>query len=278
MIQGEPFCNMQPGDGRLNAAAEYLAGQGYSLVSEREARQARFLLVGQPFTDWQPVFSTPPSPGTLIFAGRVSAEARRQAAAQDCPVVDYMQDETLLWQNAVLTAEGALGLLLAAKPTVLWGSGLVLTGYGRVAQCLARRLAGLGVRVTVAARRGETRAQAGADGFAAATLADLADAAPLPEYFVNTVPAPVLTQQLLEALPTGAYLLDLAAAPGGVALPRESREAVCRQRGISYVTAPGLPGRVAPVTAGQLIGRTVLCFLRQHPQAALPNLTRRGED
>lgn len=46
-------------------------------------------------------------------------------------------------------------------------------------------------------------------------------------------------------------MIDLASAPGGVDL------AASRELGKTAVLAPGLPGKVAPVTAGRLLAQVV---------------------
>jgi len=65
----------------------------------------------------------------------------------------------------------------------------------------------------------------------------------------NTVPALVLTSELLSFTHPQVLIIDLASHPGGTdfqAAQRLNRRAIL---------APGLPGKVAPKTAGEILAR-----------------------
>ena len=73
--------------------------------------------------------------------------------------MDYFAREELTIRNAIPTAEGCLGILLRQRKRTLWGSGVLVTGFGPVGQALGPRLAALGADVTIAARRPAQRAR-----------------------------------------------------------------------------------------------------------------------
>jgi len=74
---------------------------------------------------------------------------------------------------------------------------------------------------------------------------------------INTIPAPVLPRKMLEKLPRGALVIDLASLPGGTDF--DAAEAL----GIQAEHALALPGKCAPDTAGALIAQTVLTILQE---------------
>ena len=74
---------------------------------------------------------------------------------------------------------------------------------------------------------------------------------------INTIPAPVLPRKMLEKLPRGALVIDLASLPGGTDF--DAAEAL----GIRAEHALALPGKCAPDTAGALIAQTVLTILQE---------------
>ena len=74
---------------------------------------------------------------------------------------------------------------------------------------------------------------------------------------INTVPAPVLPRALLQQLPGGALIIDLASLPGGTDF------AAAEELGLHTEHALALPGRCAPQTAGALIAQTVLAILEE---------------
>lgn len=248
------------GDARLRAAADELAGRGLREVPCSEVHRADYLLAGLPAADFAPYQKElqAAAPGTLLFAGKVSRMARLQAAEYDVAVIDYLESEELALFNAVPTAEGALGILFAATPGTLWRASVLLTGYGRLSKVLAPRLQALGCRVTVVARDAAVRMLALTLGCEAAGFGELPQLAAEADFIINTVPAVVVDEAVLAALPKKAFVLDLASAPGGV------DAAAAARLGVRYQSAPGLPGKYAPKAAGEAIGRTVVDFLRRH--------------
>lgn len=67
----------------------------------------------------------------------------------------------------------------------------------------------------------------------------------------NTIPTMIITAQIISKLPRRTVIIDLASAPGGT----DFRFA--EKRGIKALLAPGLPGIVAPKTAGIIIANTL---------------------
>jgi len=191
-------------------------------------------------------------PGQLLCGGLFSRESRLGAERGGLRVLDLMESPGFVTMNAAVTAEGALGLLLQESERTLFGSGVLLCGWGRIARQLAARLTPLGAGVTVAARRAEQRAEARALGCRAADYPELPELAGGFDYVVNTVPARVLDEALLCCLREGALLLELASPPGG--FDRTAAE----QMGLRTLAAPGLPGRSAPLTAAELMCGEIL--------------------
>ena len=168
------------------------------------------------------------------------------------------------------TAEGCLALLMEYRAHTIWRSPILVLGYGRVGQAVARRLTALGACTTVAARSAAQRALALADGAASLPLDRLEEALPRFDAVVNTIPAPVLTAGRLLHLRAGALILDLASRPGGTDF------AAARQQGLTALHALSLPARCAPETAGELIARAVSSMIEER-EAAGANPPAAGE-
>lgn len=193
-------------------------------------------------------------PGQLVFGGMFSEPLRERAAANGLQLVDWMRRPGFVTGNAALTAEGAVGLLLQLSERSLFGSRVLVSGYGRIGRLLARKLAALGAAVTVAARREENRAEAEAMGYAAVSFQALPGGF---DFVVNTVPERVLGQDLLCCLPETALLLELASAPGGY------DRNLAENLGLRCLTAPGLPGKSAPYSAAELMRREFRLALKE---------------
>lgn len=193
-------------------------------------------------------------PGQIVCAGRVDDRLRALAEGRGVRLFDYFAREELAVTNAVPTAEGAIQIALEELPITLHGSRALVIGYGRLGRALAPRLAALGARVTVAARRYEALAWAEGFGFAACPLGELGECLCGFDLAVNTVPAPVLGAAELGELKEGCLVIDLASLPGGVDL------AAAERLGVKAVRALSLPGKTAPATAAAAL-RTAICHI-----------------
>ena len=146
------------------------------------------------------------------------------------PSARYARREEYQIAIARLTAEGAIALL--RPETGLSGAHILLLGYGRIARLLARELQKAGALVTAAARSGEQRAWAEAEGIEALPLDALSGALDRFDVIIGMIPA---------------LLLELASAPGGI------DAAAAHERGLRYIRAPGLPAKYAPERAAVIL-------------------------
>lgn len=193
-------------------------------------------------------------PDALVFGGKCGA-AREIFEDAGFPVIDYLAAEELAACNAIPTAEGAVQILLEEMPRTIHGSRILVLGFGRIGTRLAYILRALGASVTVAARQAADRSRAQMLGCDAVDFQQIE-----PQNFdvlCNTVPARVVTAELLSAVQEDALILDLASKPGGVDL--DAAGALNRR----VIWALSLPGKTAPVTAGEIIARTVSHILEE---------------
>ena len=199
----------------------------------------------------------PLSPGQMLCGGRVDPVTAALAAERGLTIRDYFAREELAVANAVPTAEGAVQIAMEQLPITIHGARVLVVGFGRVGRALAQRLAALGAKVTVAARRYESLAWAQASGYGAEQTGQLAGWLCGYDLVVNTVPALVLGEAELADLKPDCLVLDLASKPGGVDLEAAGR------LGRTVIWALSLPGKVAPVTAGAAIKNTIYHMLHE---------------
>ena len=195
-------------------------------------------------------------PSQKLVGGAVSDEVRQEVAARGLRIVDYLHRDELAVYNAVPTAEGAIQLAMEELPITIHGARCLVTGYGRIAQALARRLGGLGADVTVAARKFADIARAESQGHTGIEIAHLDDAGDFDVIF-NTVPALIFDRSRLEKLEKTTLLIDLASRPGGVDFN------VAAELQIKTIWALSRPGRVAPKSAGRIIKNTILNMVKE---------------
>lgn len=192
-----------------------------------------------------------------LIAGMIPASLKEQLEQKKVKCTDLLDREEMAVLNAAVTAEGAVGILLQEMPITLMGSRVLVVGYGRIGKNLARLLHGFGAEVWAAARKYSDIAWIEAHGYKPVPMHQLARFVSDMDAIVNTVPAPVITKDILEKVRADCFLLDLASAPGGIDF--KGAEAF----GIKVRWALSLPGKVAPMTAGDIIRRTIYNILEE---------------
>ena len=190
-------------------------------------------------------------PGQLVCAGKAPPEVR---------FFDYFAREELEIANAVPTVEGAIQIAMEELPTTLFGTRVLVLGFGRLGKLLAHRLKGLGANVTVAARSYGDLAWIEAYGYQSERMEQLDGWLGGYQLVINTVPARVLDRARLADLDEGTLVIDLASKPGGVDFEGAA------QLGVKVIWALSLPGKVAPVTSGKIIRDTIYHILGERVQ------------
>jgi dipicolinate synthase subunit A len=197
------------------------------------------------------------SPQSMLFGGRIPPVVNEHARRCERNIFDYYLREELQVMNAVPTAEGTVECIMRQIPTTIFGSRMLVTGFGRTAQSLCLLLRAMGSEVTVAVRKREAQAHARSMGCRAIALARLRRE-PLPyDAIINTIPARVVTAEVLDNVAPNSFVIDIASAPGGVDVE------YALQKGLAVEHALSLPGKVAPKTAGKIITETVLNIIEE---------------
>lgn len=192
-----------------------------------------------------------------LFAGVAGPYLRSACEAAGIPLMEYREaDEFAIW-NSIPSAEGAIQMAMAETPFTLFGSRAAVLGFGRTGRAIALLLRGLMSMVTVVARSDLDHARAWAAGHQYAEWNSLPSVVAESDLIFNTVPVRVLTREILASAPPHAAVIDVASAPGGTDFE------AARDLGLTARLAPGLPGLVAPVTAGRIIAKLILRHLRR---------------
>lgn len=158
--------------------------------------------------------------------------------------IDLLKDPFYLADNAAITAEAALGMILSHLHCAVTEAEILILGWGRIGKCLTHQLKHLNAPLTVFARKPEDRAMLRALGYHPVTEEELPSLLPRFRCVVNTAPAPILSAEQGNLLRPDCCKLDLASVRS---IP-----------GAGVIHARGLPAKYKPESAGSLIARTIL--------------------
>ena len=189
--------------------------------------------------------------GALVVGGRLSILQIEYFSALGFDVADYFKREELVIKNCIPTAEGALQIAMQETGACIFGSNVLVIGYGRVGKATAKLFKAVGANTAVAARRLSSIAEAENYGMRSFDINEMYGHIPGFSVIINTVPAMVLDNGMLEAVAKNAVIIDLASKPGGVDFE------AANQLNRRVVWALSLPGRVAPITSGEIIADAV---------------------
>ncbi|HNR03373.1 MAG TPA: dipicolinate synthase subunit DpsA [Bacillota bacterium] len=195
-----------------------------------------------------------------LILGAINNYSKGLAEKYGIEYWDYHNDEGYQILNAIPTAEGALSILVNETKTTLFGSRILILGYGRIGKLLSEYLKALGASLYVEARKDSDLSWITAERMKAIPLKELPQYLGEMEIIINTVPAMLLDSNMLDLVKQEALILDLASAPGGTDFDCASK------KGIKAIHAQGIPGKAACKSAAEYIYSTIkkyLCADRQ---------------
>ncbi|HCF50414.1 MAG TPA: dipicolinic acid synthetase subunit A [Syntrophomonas sp.] len=200
----------------------------------------------------------------LVIIGSARPYLKEWCETLNLSLLEIAEIDEIAIPNSIPTAEGALQIAIMESRITIHGSKSCVIGFGRVGITLARCLKALGAEVTVVARNQGQLARAQEMGCRRAEYDQLKQIMKDSDLVFNTVPALVLTAESLKHANPNMVVIDLATQPGGTDFE------AANNFGLKAILAPGLPGKVAPVTSGKILAEVV-------PRLIVQEMSRLGE-
>ncbi|RPF55944.1 dipicolinic acid synthetase subunit A [Aquisalibacillus elongatus] len=186
----------------------------------------------------------------ILFTGIMTPYLKELLSFKERIIPLFNRDDVAIY-NSIPTAEGTVMFAIQHTDFTIHNSNVTILGLGRVGKTLIHTFKGLGANVSVYSRHEDELARI--FEYQASPIRDeeLEDHLKDCDILINTIPALFVTPSLISSLPINSLIIDLASKPGGV----DFRFA--KKRGIKSILAPGLPGLVAPKTAGVILARVI---------------------
>ena len=199
----------------------------------------------------------------LVIGGKFSPSIKSAIAERGIRYIDYFENEDFQIKNAILSAEGAIYTAMNLIERSIFASKIAVVGFGRIGKLLSLKLKNLGADVTVFARKPSDVAWGESLGYAAKQikytngLSSLSQLSENYDVIFNTVPNWIFDEHVASEIPSETLIIDLASPPFGI------DEKLVQKYNLNYIKASGIPGKYAPVSAGDIIGQTVTLILEK---------------
>ncbi len=196
---------------------------------------------------------------TPILGGILPKPLIEQFLKDGIRYINYFEREELQIKNALLTAEGALSLAITETPISILNSNIAVLGYGRIGKFLSDILRKMGANVTVFARKPVDLATAQMHGYSTCSFQEDISKMLTNQFDIiyNTAPYLLINESILSQMRHDSIIFDLASAPGGIDFDSAQRH------GIRAISAPGLPGKFSPKSAGIIVAETIVHLLNE---------------
>ena len=186
-----------------------------------------------------------------IYSGISNAYLTELTGKTNRKLIQLFERNDVAIYNSIPTVEGAIMMAIQHTDFTIHGSNVIVLGLGRTGMSVARSFHALGAKVKVGARKTEHIARINEMGLTPFFTAELENEVENADICINTIPHKIITANVLAKMPSHTLIIDLASKPGGT----DFRYA--EKRGIKAILAPGLPGIVAPKTAGKILANVL---------------------
>ncbi|MDQ0206294.1 dipicolinic acid synthetase subunit A [Alkalicoccobacillus murimartini] len=195
-----------------------------------------------------------------IYTGISNAFLDQLQTQANRPLVKLMERDDVAIYNSIPTAEGALMMAIQHTDFTIHHANVAILGLGRIGMTLGRSFAALGANVKVGARETANLARISEMGLKPFHTKHIQQELKDIDICINTIPARMITARVLAEMPLHAFIIDLASKPGGT----DFRYA--EKRGMKAMLVPGMPGIVAPKTAGQILANILADLLKSEEE------------
>jgi len=186
-----------------------------------------------------------------VYGGEQTAEILAQLEQKNISYKNLLNSEVLTVQNAMLTAEGVLALLIQNTDKSIYDLHTLILGGGRVGKAIAVLFSRLGIDVAIANRSENNYAAAYLFCKNAIRLDKLQEKIADYDVIINTIPEQILSDDILKNLADDTLIMEVASVPC-------LNTANLSGYKFKFLSAPALPGKFSPDTAGKIITEEIL--------------------
>lgn len=167
--------------------------------------------------------------------------------------IDYLSRYDFALLNAVPTAEGAIMKAIELSKKTLFDSKILVVGYGKCGKILADRLKAFKCDLTVSARKAHDFSMLSTLSIKHIHTNEVSSMAQQFDIIFNTIDLELFDN--FETL-KNTIVIDIS-SKGCLDFNKASLE------GLKAVNLPGIPGKIAPESAGKIVAQTIITILNE---------------
>jgi dipicolinate synthase subunit A len=240
-------------DPRYNYVEAYLKNQGVTINDSLDiTKELDFVLF--PFKAevdqeiYNGAFFSSLNSNTLIISGLRKSYLEEKCKFNNLKYTVLMEDKDVSIMNAIPTSEGVISYIIENTIMPVFGSKILVIGYGICGRDLGMRLAALNADVYALVRNDVKEAMAIRSGVTPVYIDELKGHSF--DVIVNTVPNKILSKEDVQRY-KDVLTIDISSKPHGFDI--EYIEGVNDK----FVILPGIPSKCAVKFAGEILGKNI---------------------
>lgn len=188
----------------------------------------------------------------ILIGGVISEKLKDRASEAGIKSTDLFSLEEVAINNAIPTAEGAIMTAIQESDRVLFNSKVLVLGFGRCGKVLSNMLKGIGADISISYRKKSDEAYINSINCTPINIKEFDRGLAQYDFIFNTIPSQILNKEALKRIKKETVIIDIAQAPGGVDY------SYARKLNLKALYCPGLPGRVAPYSAAEILKTSII--------------------
>lgn len=186
-----------------------------------------------------------------IYTGLITDVLEKKCQENKIRLVSYLTEDIAI-KNNYLTIEGIVEKIATNSDKGIYGSNVLIIGYGKLGTICAKILQAFKANISITCRDKKDFLQAKLNDYQVYSHEKLINIINNFDFIINTVPYPIITHNIIEKITNKEMLIiDVSSRPYGM------DHDYARACSLNTLLLPGIPGKVAPKSAGELIGEFI---------------------
>ncbi|MDD6328243.1 MAG: hypothetical protein PUA62_07330 [Lachnospiraceae bacterium] len=256
MLKADQIC-LLGNDKRMDFAAQYFYDVGFDVSREYHDIGKSQVVVFSPMTKEQEIIDVLKymRMKNIVFVGNETQKIKDICDKKEIELISYLSIPSLVTENAILTAKGIIKEAINCN-AVLEASHCLVCGYGNCGKAIATELLKMNSYIDILVRRKEQKSEIEKRGYKCILFQDVPHISfEKYSYVFNTIPVCAIDQAILSKFTKTIIIFDIASNMGGI------DKDYCMKHQIELHHKLGIPGKMFPRQAGELIAKEVYNYL-----------------